>query len=84
MLTVLASDYPFLDIFWTMMIFFFWVIWIWLLILVLSDNFRRRDHSGWAKAGWTLFVIFLPLLGVLVYMIARPPSDESLMTRSAT
>jgi hypothetical protein len=81
---VLASDYPFLDIFWTMAIFFLWVIWIWLLILVLSDNFRRRDHSGWAKAGWTLFVIFLPLLGVLVYMIARPPEDQSMMTRSAT
>ena len=84
MLAVLASNYPFLDIFWTMMIFFFWVIWIWLLILVLSDNFSRRDHSGWAKAGWTLFVIFLPLLGVLVYMIARPPADESMTTRTAT
>ena len=84
MLAVLATDYPFLDIFWTMAIFFLWVIWIWLLILVLTDNFRRRDHSGWAKAGWTLFVIFLPLLGVLVYMIARPPEDESVMTRAAT
>jgi hypothetical protein len=81
-LAVLASDYPFLDIFWTMMIFFLWVIWIWLLIMVLSDNFRRRDHSGWAKAGWTLFVIFLPLLGVLVYMISRPPEDQSVMTRT--
>ena len=84
MLAVLASDYPFLDIMWTMFIFFAWLIWISLLILVLVDNFRRPDQSGWAKAGWTLFVIFLPLLGVLVYMIARPPSDESLMTRSAT
>jgi hypothetical protein len=83
-LAVLASNYPFLDIFWTMMIFFFWVIWIWLLILVLSDNFSRRDHSGWAKAGWTVFVIFTPLLGVLVYMIARPPADESMTTRTAT
>jgi Phospholipase_D-nuclease N-terminal len=83
-LAVLASDYPFLDIFWTMVIFFAWVIWIWLLILVLADNFRRRDHSGWAKAGWTLFVIFLPLVGVLVYMIARPPEDESVMTRAAS
>jgi Phospholipase_D-nuclease N-terminal len=83
-LAVLASDYPFLDIFWTMCIFFAWVIWIWLLILVLSDNFRRRDHSGFAKAMWTLFVIFLPLLGVLVYMISRPPEDESMMARSAT
>ena len=79
---VLASDYPFLDIFWTMVIFFAWVIWIWLLIMVLWDNFTRRDHSGWAKAGWTLFVIFLPLLGVLVYMIARPPEGESVMMRS--
>jgi hypothetical protein len=83
-LAVLASNYPFLDIFWTMLIFFAWVIWVWLLILVLADNFRRRDQSGWAKAGWTVFVIFTPLLGVLVYMIARPPADESMMTRTAT
>ena len=67
-----------------MCIFFAWVIWIWLLILVLSDNFRRRDHGGFAKAMWTLFVIFTPLLGVLVYMIARPPEDESMMARTAT
>jgi Phospholipase_D-nuclease N-terminal len=71
----LAADYPFLDIMWTMFIFFAWLIWISLLILVLVDNFRRQDHSGWAKAGWTLFVIFVPLLGVLVYMIARPKGD---------
>jgi phospholipase D-like protein len=81
---LLASDYPFLDIFWTMVIFFAWVIWIWLLILVLADNFHRRDHSGWAKAFWTLFVIFTPLLGVLVYMIARPPEEGSLTARGAT
>jgi hypothetical protein len=74
---LIAADYPFLDIIWTMFIFFAFVIWIWLLIMVLSDNFRRRDHSGLAKAGWTLFVIFLPLIGVLVYMIARPPLDDS-------
>ena len=72
---LVASSYPFLDIMWTMFIFFAWVIWIWLLILVLSDNFRRRDHSGWAKAGWTLLVIFLPLIGVLIYMIVRPPEE---------
>jgi len=78
---VLADSYPFLNIMWTMFIFFAWVIWIWLLIMVLSDNFRRRDHSGWSKAGWTLFVIFLPLLGVLVYMIARPmEEDQPLIT----
>ena len=75
---LLGADYPFLDIMWTMFIFFAWVIWIWLLILVLTDNFRRRDHSGWAKAGWTLLVIFLPLIGVLVYMIVRPPEDQDL------
>ena len=76
---LVASGYPFLDIMWTMFIFFAWVIWIWLLILVLSDNFRRRDHSGWAKAGWTLLVIFLPLIGVLIYMIARPPEPEGVI-----
>jgi hypothetical protein len=80
---VLASSYPFLDVVWTMFIFFAFVIWIWLLILVLADNFARQDHSGWAKAGWTLFVIFTPLLGVLVYMIVRPPLEKTLMTRSA-
>jgi hypothetical protein len=73
--TVLGADYPFLDVMWTMFIFFAWVIFIYLLILVLADNFRRHDHSGWAKAGWTLFVIFLPLLGILIYMIARPRED---------
>jgi hypothetical protein len=74
-----ASGYPFLDIMWTMFIFFAWVIWIWLLILVLSDNFKRRDHSGWAKAGWTLLVIFLPLIGVLIYMITRSPEPEGVI-----
>ena len=85
MLAVLAkTDYPFLDIMLTMFIFFAWVIWIWLLIMVLADNFARRDQSGWAKAGWTVFVIFLPLIGVLVYMIARPPEDKTVMTRTVS
>ena len=75
---MLGYSYPFLDIFWTMLVFFAFVIWIYLLVMVLGDNFRRRDHSGWAKAGWTLFVIFLPLIGVLVYMIVRPPEDTAL------
>ena len=76
MLALLAkTDYPFLDIMWTMFIFFAWLIWIALLVMVLADNFRRSDQSGWAKAGWTLFVIFVPLIGVLVYMIARPRED---------
>jgi uncharacterized membrane protein len=59
-----------------MCIFFLWVIWIWLLIMVLADNFKRHDHSGFAKAMWTLFVIVTPFLGVLVYMIARPTPAE--------
>jgi putative oligomerization/nucleic acid binding protein/phospholipase D-like protein len=66
-----ASDYPFLDVFWTMLVFFGWVIWFWLLITVFADLFRRHDISGWGKAGWTLFVIVLPFLGVLVYLIAQ-------------
>jgi hypothetical protein len=74
---VLAYSYPFLDIFWTMMVFFAWVIWIYLLVMVLGDNFRRRDHNGWSKAGWTVFVIVLPFIGAIVYMIARPPEDTA-------
>jgi Short C-terminal domain/Phospholipase_D-nuclease N-terminal len=66
-----AADYPFLDVFWTMLVFFAWVIWFWLLITVFADLFRRHDISGWGKAGWTAFVIVLPFLGVLVYMIAQ-------------
>ena len=78
---LLAADYPFLDILWTMSIFFLWVAWIWVLIMALSDNFSRRDHSGWAKALWTIFIIFLPLLGVLLYMITRPPPEEAAVVR---
>jgi hypothetical protein len=63
-----VTDYPFLDILWTMLIFFAWVIWFWLLIRILSDIFSRRDLSGWGKAGWILFVIVLPFLGVLIYL----------------
>jgi hypothetical protein len=68
---MMATTYPFLSIFWTMMIFVFWVIWIWLVITVLADVFRRKDLSGWAKAGWTVFVIVLPFLGVLIYMVVH-------------
>jgi uncharacterized membrane protein YcjF (UPF0283 family) len=66
-----AADYPFLDIFWTMIIFFVWVIWIWMVITVLADVFSRHDISGWAKAAWIVFVIVLPYLGVLVYLIVN-------------
>src|SRR4051794_7145095 len=70
--SMLADSYPFLDIVWTMFVFFAFVIWVSLVVMVMLDNFKRRDHNGLAKAGWTVFVIFLPLIGVLVYMIARP------------
>ncbi len=62
---------PLLDFFWGMMIFFLWVIWIWLLITVFIDVFRDKSHSGWTKALWVVFLIFIPLLGVLVYLIVR-------------
>jgi putative oligomerization/nucleic acid binding protein/phospholipase D-like protein len=65
---LLAADYPFLDVIWTMLVFFAWIIWFWLLITVLADVFRRHDIGGGAKVGWTLFVIFLPFLGVLIYL----------------
>jgi Phospholipase_D-nuclease N-terminal len=68
---VLATDYPFLDIFWTMLIFFLWVMWFWLLFTCWFDIFRRHDISGWGKAGWLIFTIFLPFLGVFVYLIAE-------------
>ena len=61
----------FWQVIWTMFIFFLWVIWIWLLIVVFSDLFRRHDTSGWAKAGWCVFIILLPFLGVFVYLIAQ-------------
>jgi hypothetical protein len=66
-----ASPYPLLNLFWTMFIFFLWLIWIWILITVFIDIFRSRDLSGWAKALWFLFVLFIPLIGVLAYLIAR-------------
>ena len=65
---IFASDYPFLDILWTMLVFFGWVIWFWLLITVFSDLFRRHDISGWGKAGWIVLCIVLPFLGVLIYL----------------
>ena len=68
---VFAADYPLLNIFWSMVIFFAWVIWIWMVVAVLADVFRRHDISGWAKAAWTVLIIVLPFLGVLSYLIAN-------------
>ena len=67
---VLAADYPFMDVLWTMILFFCWVAWIWMMILILSDVFRS-DVSGWAKAGWCAFLILLPFLGAFIYLIAN-------------
>jgi phospholipase D-like protein/putative oligomerization/nucleic acid binding protein len=67
----IAADYPFLDILWTMIIFFTWVVWIWIMVVILTDVFRRRDISGWGKALWVIFLIVLPFLGALVYLIAQ-------------
>jgi putative oligomerization/nucleic acid binding protein/phospholipase D-like protein len=66
-----SSSYPLLNLFWTMFIFFLWVIWIWILIMVFIDIFRSHDLGGFAKALWFLFVLFIPVIGVLVYLIAR-------------
>jgi hypothetical protein len=70
-MTIFAADYPFMDIFWTMIIFFAWVIWFVILIRVFADIFRRHDASGWTKALWTIFVIIVPFLGVLIYLIVN-------------
>jgi predicted membrane channel-forming protein YqfA (hemolysin III family) len=70
-LAAASSSYPLLNVFWTMFEFFVWVIWIWLLVMVFFDIFRSHDLSGLAKALWVLFVVVIPLIGVLVYLIAR-------------
>ena len=66
-----ATDYPFLDVLWTMLVIFAWVIWFWLLITVFADLFRRHDTSGFSKVLWIIFVIVLPFLGVFIYLIAN-------------
>ena len=68
---LIATDYPLLEVFWTMLIFFAFFIWIWILVTVFADLFRRNDISGWGKTGWIIFVIVLPYLGVFVYLIAE-------------
>ena len=68
---LVAADYPFLDVLWTMILFFAWVAWIWIAITVFVDIFRRHDIGGFAKAAWVVFVIVLPFLGVLIYLIAQ-------------
>ena len=66
----MLAAYSFGDVMWTMFVFFAWIIFFWLLFIVFGDLFSRHDLSGWAKAGWTIFVIILPYLGIFVYLIA--------------
>jgi len=66
-----SSSYTFLDFFWDALVIFAWIIWFWLLITVFADLFRRHDTSGWAKAAWIIFVIVLPYVGVLIYLIVN-------------
>jgi hypothetical protein len=68
---ILATSYPFLEVVWTMLVFFGFVVWIWILFTVLADIFRRHDTSGFAKVSWIIFVVVLPYLGVFVYLIAE-------------
>ncbi len=69
-----AADYPFLDVLWTMLVFFAWVIWFWLLITVFADIFRRHDIGGGKKTVWIVFTILLPFIGVLAYLLVN--SDD--------
>ena len=68
---LIAADYPFLDVFWSMIVFFAWLAWIWIAITCFIDIFRRHDIGGWHKAAWVVFIIVIPFLGVLVYLIAQ-------------
>jgi hypothetical protein len=75
---LLAADYPFLEVFWTLIVFFVWITWFWMLISILSDIFRRDDIGGGAKVLWTIFVIVLPFLGVFIYLITQ---NEGMVAR---
>ena len=66
-----ASSYPFLNVFWDILIIFAWILFIWVAIIVFTDVFRRRDLSGWGKAAWVIFIVILPWIGVLVYLIVN-------------
>jgi len=78
-----STSYPVLGAFWTIFEIFAFVVWFWLLFVILTDVFRSRDLSGWGKAAWTIFVLFLPLIGVLVYLIVRGPSMHERAARQA-
>ncbi|MFL6136966.1 MAG: SHOCT domain-containing protein [Frankiaceae bacterium] len=70
-MVVVASQYPLVDAFWTMIVFFGWILWIWFLFTVFGDLFSRHDIGGWGKAAWTVFVLLVPILGSLIYLITQ-------------
>ena len=70
-LLISATSYPFLNVLWDILIIFAWILFIWVAIVVFSDIFRRRDISGWAKAAWVVFIVVIPWIGVLIYLIAN-------------
>ena len=80
---VTASSYPFLDILWTTLIFFAWVIFIWIVIVALMDIFRRHDLSGWGKAAWIVFIVIIPWIGVLAYLIVNHDGMNERRTKEA-
>jgi hypothetical protein len=70
-LLIAENNYPLLEVIWTIIVFFLWVVWIWTVIAVLGDVFRRHDISGWGKAAWTFLIIAIPFLGVLAYLVSQ-------------
>jgi hypothetical protein len=68
---VIAADYPFMEILWSMLIFCAFLVWLFVMVVFLNDIFRRRDLSGWGKAAWTVFLIVLPFLGALTYLVTN-------------
>jgi hypothetical protein len=79
-----STNYPVLDAFWTLFEIFAFVVWFWLLFVILMDVFRSRDLSGWGKAAWTIFVLFLPLIGILAYLIVRGRSMHQRAAQQAS
>jgi hypothetical protein len=82
---MLAAEWTFGSVLWTMTIFFFWTMAIWVFVSLFADILRRNDISGWAKAGWVLLMFVLPLVGALIYMGSRPKmtaQDEEMIARA--
>jgi len=73
----MLATYSFWDVMWTMIVFFIWVMFVTWVIMLMIDNFRRTDHSGWAKALWALFIIFLPIIGAFTYTIVRGTAEAT-------